>query len=83
MHRQYACTYGGDEKEGRDALLPEGETAHFDEVLCDLRDALLAFVDSKVGPMYKLLVNLPCGRQFRACPENMMAGMRTCSRALV
>ena len=66
-----------------DALLPESETAHFDEVLGDLRDALLAFVDRKIGPMNELLVNLPCSRQFRVCPENMTEGVRTCSRALV
>ena len=63
--------------------MPEGETAHFDEVLSDLRDALLAFVDRDVGPVDELLVNLRSGRRLRICHEDTMIGMHTCSRALV
>ena len=39
-------------------MLPEGEAAHFDEVLSDLRHALLAFVDREVGPILQFFVYL-------------------------
>lgn len=45
-------------KEAGYALLPEGQAAHFDEVLGDLGDPLLALVDHKVWPVDELLVDL-------------------------
>ena len=40
------------------ALLPEGHTAHFDEILGDFGDSLLALVDHKVWPVDELFVDL-------------------------
>ena len=41
-----------------DVLLSELKPAHFDEVLCDLRNTLLALVDREARPVNELLVNL-------------------------
>lgn len=35
-----------------DALLSEAKPPHFDEILGNFGDTLLAFVDSEVWPMY-------------------------------
>ncbi len=73
------CTdHWGVRREG-DVLLSESQAPHFDDVLGDLGDALLALVDSEVGPMYQLLVDLagtvlansqmPCGERRRTCSK--------------
>jgi hypothetical protein len=41
-------------------LLPEFYSSHFDKILSNFSDALLAFVDRKVGPVYQLIIDLYC-----------------------
>ncbi len=56
------------------ALLSKLHPPHFDEILCYLRDSLLAFVDQEIWPVDKLLVDLFEGfgvvvRQFYTFPH--------------
>lgn len=53
---QHACAPGwlGDDL----GLWLQGELAHADEVLCNLREALLVLVDEELGPMRQVLVHL-------------------------
>ena len=43
---------------GRDERFPGPQFPQLDEVLCDLGDALLAFMDREVRPILELLVDL-------------------------
>ena len=49
--------------ETKHALLAEFQPAHLDEILCDLRDTLLAFVYHEARPIDELLVNLRPARE--------------------
>jgi hypothetical protein len=65
------------------ALLGKLQTSHFDEVLCNLGDPLLALVNHEVRPIEKLIVNL--GREngkYESGADVDIARDRTCSRAL-
>ena len=61
--------------------MSEGETPHFDEILGNFGDALLALVNREVGPVNELLVNLP--DKTSAYWEKLRKDRHTCSRAFV
>jgi hypothetical protein len=41
--------------------MPKIETSRFNQILCYFCNALFAFVDGVVGPVYELFVNLRLG----------------------